>query len=333
MTSVRGIGPLPALLDRMEGPHAAAQLFAEAGLPIDVAGEAERMVPLNNLIMLYEAAARMTGDPLLGLKTGRAMIDAYGTWVAYSRAAPTLRGCLQRAARAIAYHQTGTALRLSTSGSRAQFTYHIFGLRPAERLQHLQHTIPALLSSFRCYAGQHWKPDWIELDVAYDQRIEAMARALSVPIRSGSHAMAFAFPSRLLENRRNVRSEPLSQPGWRDLKTMVQGRPPNAFSALVRETIHLDLLTGTAQINGVADRLGLGPRTIQRRLKAESSSYRQLVSDVRMERARTLLAGSEMSVTEIAFRLGYSDSTHLTRAFAQSQGMSPIAFRRANKGL
>lgn len=333
MTSVRGIGPLPALISRMEGPDAVDYLFSQVGLSPDVVRETDRMVPLDNLIALYEVAADMTGDPLFGLKVGQEMVDAYGTWVAYSRTAPTLRACLQRAARSIAYHQTGTALTVSTNGARSKCVYRIFGPKRADRLQHIQHTIPALLRSFQIYAGHDWKPDWIELDVDHDQRVEELGRRLCVPLLCGSPAMALAFPTALLDLPRQGDYQCAPQVGRHELKTMVMGRPPTAFAKLVREAIHLDLLDGAAQMDGVARRLGLGPRTVQRRLRSESRSFRALVFEVRMERAKALLVDTEMPITEIAFRLGYSDSNHLTRAFTQSQKMSPSAFRTASKRL
>lgn len=328
MTSVRGIGPLPTLIDSREGRYAADHVFSEVGLPVDVAREADRMLPLNSLIALYEAAAAMTGDPLFGLKAGQEMIDDYGTWVDYSRTAPTLRACLARASKAIEYHQTGTELALSTNGGRALYSYRIFGKRPVHRLQHLQHTIPALLNTFQVYAGDDWRPDWIELDVGYDQRIEELAKRLGAPIRYGSAAMAFAFSSALLDRPRRCQTGATSQIRRHHLKYMVKKGPPRTFSSLVRETIYIDLLVGTAHIDTTADRLGLGPRTLQRRLRAESNTYRRLVTEVRMERAKALLIDTDMPVTEIAHLLGYSDSTHLTRAFSQHVGLPPSAFRK-----
>lgn len=51
----------------------------------------------------------------------------------------------------------------------------------------------------------------------------------------------------------------------------------------------------------------------------------------RVERARALLAESELSVAEIADRLGFSDQAHFTRAFRQVAGETPAAWRRAHR--
>ncbi|HEX8160267.1 MAG TPA: helix-turn-helix domain-containing protein [Pyrinomonadaceae bacterium] len=50
---------------------------------------------------------------------------------------------------------------------------------------------------------------------------------------------------------------------------------------------------------------------------------------LRIEHARTLLATTDLSVTDIATRVGYSSSSHFAKAFRQSNGLTPRAFRAA----
>ncbi len=50
---------------------------------------------------------------------------------------------------------------------------------------------------------------------------------------------------------------------------------------------------------------------------------------LRIERARTLLATTDSSITEIAARVGYANSSHFSKAFRQSTSLTPRAFRAA----
>jgi AraC family transcriptional regulator len=53
------------------------------------------------------------------------------------------------------------------------------------------------------------------------------------------------------------------------------------------------------------------------------------LASLRAARARTLLAETDLSITEIGARVGYMSSSHFAKAFRQSVGLSPRAFRKA----
>lgn len=48
----------------------------------------------------------------------------------------------------------------------------------------------------------------------------------------------------------------------------------------------------------------------------------------RIETAKVMLSAGDMSVADIAARLGFSDQAHLTRVFRQAVGGTPAAWRR-----
>jgi AraC-like DNA-binding protein/quercetin dioxygenase-like cupin family protein len=54
----------------------------------------------------------------------------------------------------------------------------------------------------------------------------------------------------------------------------------------------------------------------------------QYLNKLRVERARTLLAETDLSITEICHRAGFEDSGYLTRVFKRATGMSPRAYRQ-----
>lgn len=71
-------------------------------------------------------------------------------------------------------------------------------------------------------------------------------------------------------------------------------------------------------------------RSLQRALKLEGQSFRQLIEDVRKERAQQLLLTSTMSIVDIASELGYSEPPNFTRAFKHWFGSSPQHYRQNN---
>ena len=328
MTSARGIGPLPALVDEMEGHRATQRLFVDVGLPLALIEEPGVMMPLRDLVALYERAARVTGNPLFGLDAGRAMANDFGPWSDYARSAPTLGACLARASRGLAFHQSSTRLSLSLDGPQALYTYHVPVAGPRARAQHVEHTLPALLSAFRRYTGPDWSPDAIEVDLPRDGRIASLERSLAIPIRCDCPAYAIRFQRAALAIAESPHVPLARRLTRRDLMAAINRRPPRDEVGAVRELIHLRFLDGPVDLDGVAAHLGIGARTLQRRLEAANHSFRDLLAQERQARACALLETSDTPITEIAYRLGYSDVAHFSRAFSRSLSVSPRAYRR-----
>jgi len=80
-------------------------------------------------------------------------------------------------------------------------------------------------------------------------------------------------------------------------------------------------------ISAVAEQLHISERTLRRRLKRESTSFRAVLNDVRNTLARRYLTGTGLAATDIATLLGYSDPENFYRAFARWNGMTPTEYR------
>lgn len=78
----------------------------------------------------------------------------------------------------------------------------------------------------------------------------------------------------------------------------------------------------------VADTLHVSTRTLKRRLQEEGRNFRALVDHVLCERATQMLQEDGMTVSEVAFQLGYNDVSNFSRAFRRWTGQSPSDFRK-----
>jgi AraC-like DNA-binding protein len=84
-------------------------------------------------------------------------------------------------------------------------------------------------------------------------------------------------------------------------------------------------------IEMVAAELFLTPRTLQRRLEEENTSYQTLLDDVRADLARSYLRDLGLSGFETAILLGFSESSAFVKSFRRWTGMSPTQFRAAHQ--
>ncbi len=84
---------------------------------------------------------------------------------------------------------------------------------------------------------------------------------------------------------------------------------------------------GYPSLEEVAARLFLSTRTLKRRLQARGTSFLRLLNETRKNDACELLTRTDLSVQEIATRLGYENPANFSRAFAQATGKPPSAYR------
>ena len=104
-------------------------------------------------------------------------------------------------------------------------------------------------------------------------------------------------------------------------------QPPTLPERVRGEIVRL--LKGEAPtLAAVADQLCLGVRTLQLKLKKTGHSYQQLLDAVRRDLAQSHLREPHLSITDIAFLLGYSEASVFVRSFRKWTGQTPGAFRQ-----
>ncbi len=103
--------------------------------------------------------------------------------------------------------------------------------------------------------------------------------------------------------------------------------------ASVRERVEAALRellpSGRSAIDEVARALGMSRRSLQRSLKSEGASFREVLSGTREELARFYLRQPDIASAEISFLLGYDDPSSFFRAFRAWTGTTPEKVRAA----
>src|SRR4029077_14738150 len=103
-----------------------------------------------------------------------------------------------------------------------------------------------------------------------------------------------------------------------------------AVTALLR---HAGLPAGLFQrptLQDVGRELGMGARTLQRRLTDAGLTFQQVVEETRRELAHHYLKQRSVELSEAAFLLGFEDANSFFRAFHAWEGTSPSEWRTRN---
>jgi len=82
--------------------------------------------------------------------------------------------------------------------------------------------------------------------------------------------------------------------------------------------------------DSVADALHVSVRTLRRKLEAEDTSFRVLLSELRRKLADQYIRNNNLNLTEISMLLGFSESSAFSRAFRNWTGSSPTQVRQGS---
>lgn len=323
------LGPAVEIIERHAGWRTVERSFRAASLPLQLIEERRVYIPYAGEAALIEHAAREIGDANLALQIGRAFpfrdLGVYGRYVVM---APTLGGALERALRGIRYAtNTGMfAMDVGVRDVRITFSSGIEGQPGAHHIH--AGTLLLIADLIRQYAGPQWKPIRVELDQAKGSNPDCVEELFEAPVVFGCAEPAIVFELDLLQQPTLQPVPAREQLTLADLRQMVRDRPRKDIHSVVAAVLQFRLLDGATDIDGTSEVVGLGPRTLQRRLHSEGAPYRDLVESIRRERAISLLLETPTQVADIALAIGYSTSGHFIRAFRRWTGLTPKAYRR-----
>lgn len=308
------------------------RLLADEGIYLEGAAP-NTPVPFASMNAVFNRAARLNGDVLFPLRVARAMHpEDYGAFAAYALQTPTLAHGIGRVCRLGHLQNTACGFRLVASGGVAFWSIHYLAARGQSIDAHALHVLLPMMDFIRRYAAD--APGVVAIDVTSpaDRSLRALEQALEIPVRGGRPVPGVSFPAPWL-GLPPVAKRPGPPISFAE---MIAGYRLDTLPRSMTETVAALLapVVGNAEVDldVIAARLNVSRRTLQQRLGAEGRSFRDISLEVRIGRARRLIAGGGSTIAEVALAVGYSDQAHFTRAFKAQTGQTPDQFRRLATG-
>ncbi len=308
-------------------------LLRQAGLPDDAGTDGFAWVPLDRFALILALAARATGDPCFSLKYGAAARLTSNPLGYVMANAPDLRTALNSFVR---YHRVLTTNRFdfveSAGLGRIEWSY---SATMPNVTQLSDFVLMRFVWRIQCAVGNAWRPISVGLmhrqpealaeyerrlgtRIAFDQKVNSFAltsATLALPL-PGADAQLFKLVTRFCEEQVEQQCAAADHPLNR-----------------LREAITRSLERGAPNPRAVAAEAGISVSALNRRLKAEGTSFHRLLDDTRRCLAQRYLFESSLKLTDIAARVGYSELSAFSRAARRWFGASPSAFRRAAPNL
>jgi AraC-like DNA-binding protein len=95
----------------------------------------------------------------------------------------------------------------------------------------------------------------------------------------------------------------------------------------LKSHINESLKRGESSIQQVAISLNISVRTLQRRLSQENTNFQAQLDLVRQKLAKQYITDSDLSISDIAYKLNFSDPSNFSRTFNRWFSCTPIQYR------
>lgn len=304
------------------------ELSRAAGIDPETTREPDVRIPQSAVVRLWlEAAARLQ-DPDLGLHLGEKIRPRAGNVVQYlAMSSRTLRQGLERLARYQRIVSTESRLRLEQRGA-AGFLRIEFGTPEFPEGRHQTEQLCVRLLNFsRWITNRDF--DFLEVHFRHPRpnSISEHERIFRCPLHFDAEVTGLAIAGEDLD-RPSVHADAelaKAHERWasRHLWDLERGHTVREL----KESMLPVLEKGPLDLAAAAGRLSLSPRTLQRRLGEEGTSYREVLDTLRREVALDQLEQDGASIEEIAYLAGFADARAFYRAFKRWTGRTPAEYR------
>ena len=302
-------------------------IFQAAGLKHETLSERYSRFPLQQLAVALEISARRGNDPLFGLHFGKWYRPPVQNACNYAiNSAPDLRSALNIlqdhrnlvAAMSTQLSDQGTHTELSWFIELASLSpRHVIDFKAMRTLRHIQQA-----------TGPDWKPLRVNLAYAKPENVSGHLRLFGPNVHFDQPENNFWIDSPALAT-----SMPGADP---DICNMAQNSIRNPFPykqvdkgpvERLRRFISERLDKTDITLAAAAKIMGMTPQQLRRTLKKRGTSFQCVLDDTRKAHAVHYLCKTETRFSEIAYLLGFSDQSCLTRATKRWFGVTPKDLR------
>jgi AraC-like DNA-binding protein len=305
------------------------ELLEAAGLTAEQLRDPDARIPLSTVARLWRSVSERLPDPALGLHLGATArareLGLVGYTLVFSR---TVGAALRRFARYSRIMSDALVVHLDAT---PEATWVRLDVQPALRAFRpaADARLAALISVLRQISGSRLAPLTVQFPYRQPAEVSAYQDFFRAPLEFGAPSTACLLGADDLA--RPVITSDESLAGYLEqLADQVLGTlgAERTVGDQVRRVLWRELSEGAPNLARTARALGLGARTLQRRLRAEHTTFGAVLARLRREMAQPLLRDGDLAVSEVAFLVGYEDVGAFQRAFRKWFGLSPRAFRR-----
>jgi AraC-like DNA-binding protein len=307
-----------------------APLCISLGIDTALFSDISARISTDRLCRLMEACAVISGDEAFGLKCSSMFaLGSTGPYGYGLMTAPDLRAMVAFLCDNI---QFGTEVDSITTTSDARGIEAAWTLSPLilKRDQFLDMSVALIFRHVRAIIGDQADRVRLQLERKPPENASIFKNFLSKQTSFAHPRNALFFPAALLDIK-----NPRSDPRLFEMMSLLcrqmapQNQQATDFITRVRQYLQANTERGADGIGDIADYFNISQRTLQRRLAEHGYNLQTIKDEERRQLAFRLVTSTDLPFSEIAYRLGYSAQSALTRSILRWFSASPSQLRES----
>ncbi len=302
-----------------------APLLKRTGLTVQQINNPNARIGVRSQILLLNLLADELSDEFLGFRLAQSFeLRKLGLLYYVQASSETLGDALQRVARYCTIHNEGVNLTYRQANALSM-TFKYVGVARAIDRHQIEFFITALVRLCRQLTGRNLRPNWIKLMHRRTEVPFEFRRFFGCDIVFGSDSDEIGYPG-ASARLSVVGADPYLNSllvKYCDEALASRQVKSSDWRLSVENAIAPLLPHGQARIGEISQRLGVSERTLERRLGAEGMTFSRVLGDLRFDLAKRYLRERDLPISEIAWLLGYRETSAFNHAFKRWTGKSP----------
>ena len=306
-------------------------LCQEAGIAPELLQDVNARVTIAQMVGLWQAAVRATGNPDLALHVGEAVNPTSAGIIAYVMMnAPTLHESLRKLCQYQDIVCEGIRTSLELRQGEAQVLLEVVSPALHEPRYAIDSEMVIYKNAFAALIGQELPMKQVLFAYAQPESIVEHQRLFrGAELVFGARYSGFVFDAVWLQLpvvSANPELNLLFEQYANDYLQRL--REPKTMAERVQRELAKQLKGEEPTVTTVARSLAVSVRSLQARLREEGTSYQALLDEVRRELAQQHLKSGHHTVADVAYLLGFSEPSAFSRSFKKWTGLAPQLYRQ-----
>ncbi len=316
-------------------PATAERALARVGVSRETLSDPmNRMQMQHHQLLFEELAGEERPEISFHMRTSASMrCEDFGLLGLTIKSAPTLRRSFERLDRYARLYNLYSVFALADKGPECWWINHRAAPDNDGGKLSNEAALGTFVSLWRDANGEEFSPKRVQFKHLPVGNVHPLEDYFKCPVTHGAEVDAIIMHQQDVDRPNRVGDQHIWKFLREHLEDILRTTEPDRIDREVVIRVANTLSDGVPRLEDVACHLGIGSRTLQRRLAELGHSYQSLVDEARREVALKLVSEGRHSLVEVAFLTGFSEQSSFTRAFKRWSGKTPRTYRGAAPGM